>query len=200
MKLQALVSPRSDYSNTLERVGHVITNVKELYISKEASIFACLLKKPRLGPNAPGNFAIIEISGTNNMNIQFTNGNFKTETFQILSYDDEGDSDKFLILIVETDGSVWLKPYEIRRGLIQQPKFESLSEDRIEEYNKAILDKNFLNFIGPGGSRCLEFKEYMKLSPPNMNDLGEKLQLTFNQFAFVTGIIFRIDAACQVRI
>lgn len=33
-----------------------------------------------------------------------------------------------------------------------------------------------------------------------MNDLGDKLQLTFNQHAFVTGITFRVDAASNVKI
>jgi hypothetical protein len=33
-----------------------------------------------------------------------------------------------------------------------------------------------------------------------MNDLGDRLQLTFNQFAFVTGVAFRVEAASAVRI
>jgi hypothetical protein len=76
MRLQMLISQRSEYYSILDRSGHVVSDAKLIFESKEAAIITCLLRKPN--QNTGGNLTIIELSGVNSIHIQILNSNFKT--------------------------------------------------------------------------------------------------------------------------
>lgn len=192
LRLQALISPRSESFTTMDRSGHVVFDAKLIYSSKEAAIIVCMLRKD--GQNTGGNVAVIELSSANSVHIQCLNGNNRTDSYEVMPYDDEGQSERFMIMGIQNDGTVWVKPYEVRISLTQAVKQEDLSEDRLEEYNKLIREWNLLTEVG-GGNRKIDFKECSgKLNSVNMNETaGEKLVLTLNSHVFVMGLILRAD-------
>lgn len=130
LRLQALISPRSESYAIMDRSGYVIVDARLIFSSKEAAIITCLIR--RGGQNTGGNVAIIEISGTNSVHIQCLNGNNRTDSYEVVPYEDEGQSQRFMILGIQNDGTMWLRPYEVRISLTQSPKQEDLTEDKLE--------------------------------------------------------------------
>ena len=90
LRLQALISPRSESYAVMDRSGHVIVDARLIFSSKEAAIITCMIR--RAGQNAGGNVAIIEISGANSIQIQCLNGNNRTDSYEVVPYEDEGQS------------------------------------------------------------------------------------------------------------
>lgn len=56
------------------------------------------------------------------MNIQCLNGNHHTDSFEVISYDDDEQTERFIVIGMQSDATMWMKPYEVRTPLTQSSK------------------------------------------------------------------------------
>ena len=183
----------------LETIGNTMFNVREIHCSNEVTVLACLVRRENSSQSG-GNFAIFEIHGEKNIIISIQNESFKTESFEVINYEDELTDQKFIFVGVQVDGFLWMKSYELKKLSSRHPKEEQLSEDKIEFYNRSLMQSGFLRYH-VGEYRATDFKEHIKLPFADINttNVYKEIEVKFKANAFVTGISLRVEQLGNIK-